>query len=66
MLAVAGLSMTQADEQELAHEQLNGPQGQGYRPRGQGSHSMRFTDQEWVRGPQGQMSLGEMLQLAGY
>eukprot|EP00973_Karenia_brevis_P024417 3367145-Karenia_brevis.AAC.1 len=65
MLVVARLSMPQ-DEQQQASEQHQCPQGRGDRPGGPSTQSIRLTGQEWTRGPQGQMSLGEMLQLAGY
>eukprot|EP00973_Karenia_brevis_P039160 5408925-Karenia_brevis.AAC.1 len=58
--------LAQKPHQGRGTEQLRGsqgPEGLPHRPRDWG---IRLSDQEWSPGPQGLMSLGDMLLLAGY
>eukprot|EP00973_Karenia_brevis_P080635 11186147-Karenia_brevis.AAC.1 len=59
---LVGLSMYQ--EPKTQGKQLTGPNGQGNRPGRLRNYYIRLTGQEWFGGPNGLMSLGEMLQIA--
>eukprot|EP00973_Karenia_brevis_P083247 11542951-Karenia_brevis.AAC.1 len=63
MAELVGMSVYQPSQVQ-ADEQFTGPQGQTHRPRRPKHYQIRLSSQQWATGPQGLMSLGEMLQMA--
>eukprot|EP00973_Karenia_brevis_P084688 11751561-Karenia_brevis.AAC.1 len=63
-MRVAGLSMYQATRSH--EEQVHSPQGQSGRPNRPSRMLMQLSPADWTEGPNGLMSLGDMLSMAGF
>eukprot|EP00973_Karenia_brevis_P018685 2562057-Karenia_brevis.AAC.1 len=63
MVEIAGLTMHQP-KQSMGNEQLRGSEGPCAMPHRLRDWGIRLSDQEWSPGPEGLMSLGDMLKLA--
>eukprot|EP00973_Karenia_brevis_P077955 10829661-Karenia_brevis.AAC.1 len=64
MIEIAGLNMYQASRTHV--EQAHSPQGHDGVPCRPGRNSIELSSNEWIEGPNGLISLGDMLCMAGF
>eukprot|EP00973_Karenia_brevis_P001423 193159-Karenia_brevis.AAC.1 len=64
MLTSAGLSMYQENKSHV--ENAHCPQGRSGKPGTSIIELMKLSPNDWTEGPQGLMSLGDMLGMAGF